>query len=254
MEVWGHFQVWGCFAFSGPMRDLLHLLVCGVGFMLQHDNDLKALQELLEGPKIGLDFNPKSVWRLRKSSVTSQEALWFVVRSCWDNMSHQNLQLVQSMPAGVHAVIKETRLTTENTHRFNPFNVLSVCEVRFYSSYSVKVKGRFSWRGCDFEFTACGLVTFKTLCTSGNDICHFPPVRISDVFFTWTEPALWPQSHPMTERLTRRNRPHTSVKRMMRLNVCLLHVWLIFGVCHRVSYEASSLLLCRSTVGGVLSD
>lgn len=55
------FKSGGVFSFSGPMRDLLHLLVCGVGFMLQHDNDLKALQELLEGPKIGLDFNPKSV-------------------------------------------------------------------------------------------------------------------------------------------------------------------------------------------------
>ncbi|KAF7668783.1 hypothetical protein LDENG_00284260, partial [Lucifuga dentata] len=40
-------------------------------------------------------------------SLISQEALWNTVKSCWDNLGHQVLhELVDSMPAGVHAVIK----------------------------------------------------------------------------------------------------------------------------------------------------
>ncbi len=39
-----------------------------------------------------------------KHSVTSQEALWTIVRSCWDNVGHQVLH--KTMPAQVLAVIK----------------------------------------------------------------------------------------------------------------------------------------------------
>ena len=52
----------------------------------------------------GLTWAPEKA----EHCVTSQEALWSTVKSCWDNMSHQVLhKLVESVPARVHAVIKE---------------------------------------------------------------------------------------------------------------------------------------------------
>ena len=105
----------------------LHL--CGEGFILQLDNDSKNTSELCknylktveeQGVLTVMDFPPKSpdlnpiehLWghletERAKHSLTSPEALWNTVKSCWDDMSQQVLhKLVESMPARVHAVIK----------------------------------------------------------------------------------------------------------------------------------------------------
>ena len=105
----------------------LHL--CGEGFILQQGNDSKNSSELCknylktveeQGVLTVMDFPPQSpdlnpiehLWghletERAKHSVTSQEALWNTVKSCWDDTSQQVLhKLVESMPARVHAVIK----------------------------------------------------------------------------------------------------------------------------------------------------
>ncbi|KAM7407138.1 hypothetical protein PAMA_003055 [Pampus argenteus] len=105
----------------------LHL--CGEGFILQQDNDPKHISKLcknylktkvdqrvltvMDFPLQSPDLNPiEHLWghlktEKAKHSVTSREALWNIIKSCWDNVCHQVLhKLVESMPARVHAVIK----------------------------------------------------------------------------------------------------------------------------------------------------
>ena len=68
---------------------------------------------VMDFPPQSPDLNPiEHLWghlktEKAKLSVTSQEALWNIVKSCWDNEAHQVFnRLVESMPAGVHDVIK----------------------------------------------------------------------------------------------------------------------------------------------------
>ena len=71
---------------------------------------------------------------------------------------------------------------------------------------------------------------FQTLCTSGNNICH------TQNFLRSSEPAFWPQSHPMSdtqrerkrererERVTEINGLRTSVKQIIGY-VCVCVCW-----------------------------